>query len=258
MACPCRALRAFVLARASFARPTLLAGPYRAYSTGPSDPAPDQSPKPTEDPAASDARPKSHSRSTENPNPPSSEQTSDASTAGKPAKQRRRRTIGPKKPTPPQKQPWQAQKDALKRKFPFGWAPPKRLSPDALAGLRALHAQFPDTYTTPVLSDLFGISPEAVRRILKSKWAPATPEEEEKRRERWIRRGERIWERWAGLGFKVPSKWRPEGVSKWGGRVQRTTGEEGQEEDAEEGGKTDTKGGVSGVRARRRVTGRIM
>jgi uncharacterized protein YnzC (UPF0291/DUF896 family) len=39
-------------------------------------------------------------------------------------------------------------------------------------GLRMLHAQNPDIFTTPLLANRFRISPEAVRRILKSKWEP--------------------------------------------------------------------------------------
>lgn len=179
-------------------------------------------------------------------------------------KHRRRRTIGPKDPPPRDEKPkdWQIQKDALRKKFPLGWAPPKKLSPDALSGLRALHAQFPETYTTPVLSGLFEVSPEAVRRILKSKWSPVTSEGEEDRRQRWVRRGERVWERWAGLGVKVPRSWRPEGTSKWGGKVQRPR-EEGEEvvrpgQGVEKGPMTPKKTLNGGSRARRNVTKRIM
>ncbi|CAI4217317.1 unnamed protein product [Parascedosporium putredinis] len=59
--------------------------------------------------------------------------------------------------------------------------------------MRALHAQFPDAYDTPALANLFA---------------------EEERRQRWTRRGVRVWERYADLGLKVPSKWRREGVGK--------------------------------------------
>ena len=40
-------------------------------------------------------------------------------------------------------------------------------------GLRALHSHNPEQFTTPVLAAQFRISPEAVRRILKSKWQPS-------------------------------------------------------------------------------------
>lgn len=39
-----------------------------------------------------------------------------------------------------------------------------------MAGLRALHAQDPRAFNIPVLSEKFGISFEAVKRILRSKF----------------------------------------------------------------------------------------
>ena len=107
-----------------------------------------------------------------------------------------------------QRQAWQIQKDALLSKFgPSGWLPRKRLSPDALEGIRALHAQLPEKYTTSFLADHFKVSAEAIRRILKSKWR-ASEEEEEKRRRRWDKRGENIWTKMVELGIKPPKKWR--------------------------------------------------
>ncbi|KAF4123693.1 Neugrin [Geosmithia morbida] len=106
---------------------------------------------------------------------------------------------------------WRVQKEALKTKFPEGWRPRKRLSPDALAGIRALNAQFPEVYTTQTLSDKFEVSPENIRRILKSRWRPSE-EEEEDRRERWERRGRSVWEMKAALGVKPPRRWREEGI----------------------------------------------
>jgi hypothetical protein len=102
---------------------------------------------------------------------------------------------------------WAVQKDALARKFPEGWRPLKRLSPDAMDGIRALNRQFPDVYTTPVLAGKFEVSPEAIRRILASNWKP-NAEDEVKRQERWIRRGESVWSRYAALGIKPPRRWR--------------------------------------------------
>ena len=109
-------------------------------------------------------------------------------------------------PKPPkQKEPWQIQKEALKRKFPTGWAPPKKLSPDAMEGIRHLHHIAPDQFTTPVLAEEFKVSPEAIRRILKSKWRPSG-EELEERRKRWEKRHDRIWSHLSELGLrpKVP------------------------------------------------------
>lgn len=112
---------------------------------------------------------------------------------------------------PEEVEPWRSQKESLKNKFPEGWRPLKRLSPDAIAGIRALHQQFPDEYGTAELADKFEVSPEAIRRILRSKWTP-TPEEEEERRERWFRRGMAVWSRYAELGVKPPRKWRKQGI----------------------------------------------
>ena len=85
-----------------------------------------------------------------------------------------------------------AHRAALKKSFPDGWAPPKRISREAMDGLRTLHAHDPETFSTPVLAAKFQISPEAVRKILKSKWRPSKErtakllEKERKRKEEWI------------------------------------------------------------------------
>ncbi|KAI9739385.1 MAG: Required for respiratory growth protein 9 mitochondrial [Claussenomyces sp. TS43310] len=105
------------------------------------------------------------------------------------------------------REPWQTQKAALKEKFPEGWNPRKRLSPDALAGIRAIHAQFPKQYTLSVLADRFEVSAEVMRRILKSKWEPNVEEEMDRQR-RWFQRGESVWLRYAQLGMKPPVRWR--------------------------------------------------
>lgn len=146
----------------------------------------------------------------------------------------------PKGPPPGEPQSkadmWKAQKAALKEKFPEGWRPRKRLSPDALAGIRALNAQFPDVYTTAALATKFEVSPEVIRRILRSKWQP-TVKEEESRQERWFRRGKDVWETKAALGIKPPQKWRQEGVTRdpsyhaWRqGAIQRNRDNEEQDD----------------------------
>ncbi|KAL0579347.1 Required for respiratory growth protein 9 mitochondrial [Marasmius crinis-equi] len=81
----------------------------------------------------------------------------------------------PKTPTRPE---YKAHREYMKRKFPEGWNPPKKLSREAMEGLRELHHLDQEKFSTPVLAEKFKISPEAVRRILKSKWQPA----EERRR----------------------------------------------------------------------------
>ena len=113
-----------------------------------------------------------------------------------------------------QREPWQTQKIALSEKFgPTGWLPRKRLSPDTLEGIRALHSQYPDKFSTPILANQFKVSPEAIRRILKSKWRPKD-EEEERRRRRWEKRGENIWSQMGEMGIKPPKIWRDMGVGK--------------------------------------------
>ncbi|KAE8165996.1 Required for respiratory growth protein 9, mitochondrial [Aspergillus tamarii] len=103
------------------------------------------------------------------------------------------------------KEHWQVQKDALKKKFKEGWNPSKKLSPDALEGIRHLHAVAPDKFTTPVLAEQFQVSPEAIRRILKSKWRPSEAEMED-RRKRWEKRHDRIWSHLSELGLRPKTK----------------------------------------------------
>jgi hypothetical protein len=88
---------------------------------------------------------------------------------------------------------WKIQKAALQKKFGVeGWNPIKKLSPDAMDGIRALHAQDKEQFSTENLADLFEMSPEAIRRILRSKWKPSE-QEQENRQERWNKRGEEIF-----------------------------------------------------------------
>ncbi|KAJ9608105.1 Required for respiratory growth protein 9 mitochondrial [Cladophialophora chaetospira] len=109
------------------------------------------------------------------------------------------------KPKKKAREPWQAQKGALENKFgDEGWNPRKRLSPDAMEGIRALHEEDPERWSTPVLAEHFKVSPEAIRRILKSKWKPKDDLESQKRKERWARRHDRIWDHQAELGLRPP------------------------------------------------------
>lgn len=119
---------------------------------------------------------------------------------------------------------WKTQKAALQTKFPDGWKPRRRLSPDAIDGIRTLHAQSPSIYTTKVLSESFDVSPEDIRRILRSKWTPNAKEKEE-RSERWIRRGQVVWQAKKAQGFKVPVKWR-------GGAQKMVDAQDAVDEDA--------------------------
>ncbi|EER39371.1 mitochondrion organization and biogenesis protein [Histoplasma capsulatum H143] len=102
---------------------------------------------------------------------------------------------------PRELEPWQIQKRALKKKFPEGWNPRKRLHPDTLDTIRHLHQQDPATYSTPALAQEYKVSPEAIRRILKSKWRPS-PEIAAERRERWEKRHQRIWNQLSEIGVR--------------------------------------------------------
>jgi hypothetical protein len=100
-------------------------------------------------------------------------------------------------------EPWQTQKAALEKKFgDEGWNPRKKLSPDAMDGIRALHDDDPERWSTPVLAEHFKVSAEAIRRILKSRWKPKDDEAVQKRRERWARRHDHIWDHMAELGLR--------------------------------------------------------
>ncbi|KAN0084200.1 hypothetical protein V8E55_007704 [Tylopilus felleus] len=94
-------------------------------------------------------------------------------------------------PTPEQ---WQRHREQIKKAFPDGWNPTRKLSRDAMDGLRSLHALDKDTFSCAILADKFKISPEAVRRILRSNWEPSREkrarlaERERRSREEWITR----------------------------------------------------------------------
>lgn len=88
---------------------------------------------------------------------------------------------------------WKKQVLALRRKFNGErWNPAKKLSRIEMEGMRVLKSQFPQLTATE-LAERYKVSPEVVRRILKSKWQP-TEEEMGRLHERWKRRGERIKE----------------------------------------------------------------
>jgi hypothetical protein len=70
-----------------------------------------------------------------------------------------------------------------------------------MEGIRSLHEQDAEKYSTAVLADHFQVSPEAIRRILKSKWRPSEDEMRD-RRQRWARRHDRIWDQQAELGLR--------------------------------------------------------
>ncbi|KAK8183918.1 hypothetical protein BC567DRAFT_150490, partial [Phyllosticta citribraziliensis] len=107
---------------------------------------------------------------------------------------------------------WRMQKEALEKKFEgASWRPAKRVSPDAVLGIRELHKSDPATFNTEILADRFKISKEAVRRILKSKFQPSDEEMTDKRK-RWQKRGENVWKKLSDTGVRPPKKWREMGV----------------------------------------------
>lgn len=112
---------------------------------------------------------------------------------------------------PREREQWQIDKDSRIKKYPEGWKPQKRLSPDAISGIRALHAQLPEEYHTRKLAETFQVSPEAISRILRTHWSPSSEEEEDRTR-RWLKRGESVWSRYAEAGVKPPKKWREAGI----------------------------------------------
>ena len=75
-----------------------------------------------------------------------------------------------KKATPAE---YKAHRETLRKTFPEGWSPPRKLSREAMEAVRQLHRIDPKKFNTPMIADKFKISPEAVRRILKSKWEPS-------------------------------------------------------------------------------------
>lgn len=86
---------------------------------------------------------------------------------------------------------WKRQKYALREKFKGkNWSPQKKLSREEMNSVKILKKELPDM-TTAEIAVHFKISPEAVRRILRSKWEP-TSEEEDNLFDRWKRRGEKI------------------------------------------------------------------
>jgi hypothetical protein len=134
---------------------------------------------------------------------PTSEKSKDSKNKKKEAKKpSTNKLTEPFNPEKKRKRPhWQTQKEALEKKFEEGWHPRKKLPPDSLDTIRHLHATKPDVWTTPVLAEQFKISPEAIRRILKSKWQPSE-EERERREERWAERYKKIYSHMEELGLR--------------------------------------------------------
>jgi hypothetical protein len=115
---------------------------------------------------------------------------------------------------PKERPAWLIHKEKIKEKLDGeAWNPRKKLSPDTMEGIRHLHQTQPEKFTTSLLAQHFKVSPEAIRRILKSKWRPNDAEAEDRLR-RWDKRGEKIWSNLVELGIKPPKKWREMGVGR--------------------------------------------
>lgn len=116
--------------------------------------------------------------------------------------ERSRPVVSPRPPLVPGQTPLEFLKhrQAMKKSFPEGWQPPKKLTRDAMQSLRTLHELSPDVYTTPVLADKFKISPEAVRRILRSRWTPSRERLDEiaikESNRRFERKKQRVMKEW--------------------------------------------------------------
>ena len=109
-------------------------------------------------------------------------------------------------------------RERMKSLFPEGWSPPHKLSRQAMDGLRVLHMHDPETFSTPLLAERFRISPEAVRRILRSRWEPS-PEQ----RARLLRR--ELREKQAWIEAKRAAE-REEFKALGGGRINRKRAED--------------------------------
>lgn len=144
------------------------------------------------------------------------------------------------------------------------WNPRKKLSPDTMEGIRHLHNSQPEKFTTPILAEYFKVSPEAIRRILKSKWKP-NDEEYEDRMERWNRRGERIWTNLVEMGVKPPKKWREMGVGratggerpKWKTRPRKVAVQDSAKDDFVVDGEIIPIAGASSLVKRRALSQRL-
>ncbi|KAF8609645.1 hypothetical protein BDV93DRAFT_518427 [Ceratobasidium sp. AG-I] len=73
---------------------------------------------------------------------------------------------------PPTPHQYLTHRATMKRMYPEGWAPPRTISREAMESLREMNQRDPIQFRVPVLAAKFKISPEAVSRILKSKWQP--------------------------------------------------------------------------------------
>ncbi|CAN3364613.1 required for respiratory growth protein 9, mitochondrial [Diutina catenulata] len=103
----------------------------------------------------------------------------------------------------PKSAPTWAKRDASLKKRYGEWNPTRKLSRQQMDDLRSLSVQMPHLKTVD-LAQYFGVSPEAVRRILKSSWQPTESDTTELQAREQRRREERKQRRESATTERVP------------------------------------------------------
>ncbi|WBW73995.1 mitochondrial ribosome assembly protein Rrg9 [Schizosaccharomyces osmophilus] len=78
---------------------------------------------------------------------------------------------------------WKKQKLALKKKVQGGWNPKKKLPQESMDEVRQMKQDDP-SLTCSVLGNLYGVSPESIRRILKASNRVPTERELKRKQQR--------------------------------------------------------------------------
>lgn len=71
---------------------------------------------------------------------------------------------------------WEKREESLRKRY-GQWNPTRKLSRQQISDIRSFKEQAPQVKTKQI-ADIFNINPEAIRRILKSQWAPRDDEVE--------------------------------------------------------------------------------
>jgi len=122
---------------------------------------------------------------------------------------------------------WLKHKMTVKSKLKGeAWAPYKKVSPDARQAIKLLARTHPE-FNTKRISEIFRMDPEAIRRIIHSKYAP-TPEEQEEAARRWVNRGDQVWQRWMDQGAVMTKTY------KYKAKLRREAQAEGETQGEEE------------------------
>ncbi|KAK9452959.1 hypothetical protein V1511DRAFT_105347 [Dipodascopsis uninucleata] len=95
---------------------------------------------------------------------------------------------------------WKRQAYAMQEKLKGAkWEPRKKVSPEGRMALRMFKQEYPEIKSSE-LAKFFGISPESMRRILRSKFQPQSTEELDAIGQRWAKRKEKILDHWESIG----------------------------------------------------------